>query len=339
MAISRHSPAGSTAGLWAVVLAAGEGTRLHPLTRALYGQDLPKQFAHLDGARSLLQVTLERIAPLVPAERTVVVVARAHHAVARLQLQDYPGIDMVVQPRNLGTGPGLLLPLARILARDRRATVAVFPSDHFVARPERLREVVADAAAAAPRFRLALLGSVPERAESEYGWILPGAPHAAGRAGLRDVIHFVEKPPRHEAARLLAAGGLWNTFVSVGSLAEIWALARTHLKRQARAFEAYAAEVGHPGEKPLLELLYQPMEAADYSRDVLAKADGLAVARLADAGWSDWGSPRRVFEALRGTPAHAHLMNRLAGSSASALAALAGAGVTVPVLRPSLEHV
>ena len=121
--------------LWAVVLAAGEGRRLASLTGALYGQQLPKQFAVLDGEQSLLQATMERIAPLVPARRTAVVVAAEHEVLCRRQLRPRAGAAVLAQPRNLDTGPGILLPLAWLRARDPRATVAIFPSDHFVADP------------------------------------------------------------------------------------------------------------------------------------------------------------------------------------------------------------
>src|SRR6267378_7364006 len=125
---------------WAVVLAAGDGARLRPLTRRLYGEELPKQFAAIEDERSLIQVTLDRLATHFAPERTVVVVGKSHEAVARRQLRGYEGIDVVVQPRNLGTGPGLLLPLARVRARDHGARVAVFPADHYVSRPRQLLE-------------------------------------------------------------------------------------------------------------------------------------------------------------------------------------------------------
>jgi mannose-1-phosphate guanylyltransferase len=96
--------------LWAVVLAAGEGTRLAALTRTLYGTAVPKQFAPLLGERTMLQLTIDRIAPLVPAERTVVVVDQTQESLARAQLEDYPGVLIVLQPGNRGTGPGVLLP-------------------------------------------------------------------------------------------------------------------------------------------------------------------------------------------------------------------------------------
>src|SRR5688572_18497108 len=98
--------------LWAVVLAAGEGTRLAPMTRRLYGEPLPKQFATLVGNRSLLQETVERLSALVPAAHMVVVVPDGYQRLARLQLARWPGLHIVSQPANRGTGPGILLPLA-----------------------------------------------------------------------------------------------------------------------------------------------------------------------------------------------------------------------------------
>ena len=64
--------------LWAVVLAGGEGSRLRALTRYLYGDERPKQYAVLTGSKSLLRQTLERVARLVPPSR-IVVVAQASH--------------------------------------------------------------------------------------------------------------------------------------------------------------------------------------------------------------------------------------------------------------------
>ena len=78
--------------LWAIVLAADEGTRLATLTRALHGCDMPKQFAALWGGRTLLARTLDRTGAIVPRQRTIVVVPGSFKALAQEQLNDYPGI-------------------------------------------------------------------------------------------------------------------------------------------------------------------------------------------------------------------------------------------------------
>jgi mannose-1-phosphate guanylyltransferase len=299
---------------WAVVLAAGDGTRLRPLTRLLYGEDLPKQFAAIEGERSLIQVTLDRLASHFAPERTVVVVGKPYEAIARRQLRDYEGVDVVVQPRNLGTGPGLLLPLARIRTRDRSARVAVFPADHYVSRPKQLLDGVGSALDAAARPGLTLIGVQADRAETEYGWIVPGHRASKNAAAIQVVHRFVEKPDRAIAEKLLRQGALWNTFISIGRVREFWAAAHRHLPRVARLLDLYAERVGQTDEGSLLERLYAKMEPANFSRSVLEKTRGLGVLRVRDSGWSDWGTPSRVFESLRGTPSGERLLMRLENS-------------------------
>ena len=97
--------------LWALVLAGGDGTRLQPLTRLIAGAPIPKQYCRIIGSRSLLEATLARVAPLVPPERMLAIVNRGHMELARPQLATIPGANVLVQPRNLDTGPGILVSL------------------------------------------------------------------------------------------------------------------------------------------------------------------------------------------------------------------------------------
>src|SRR4051794_221467 len=131
---------------WAVVLAAGQGSRMTQVTHALCGRPLPKQFVPLLSERTLLQETMDRIGRQFPPERTVVVVGEGYEDLARVQLREYRGVEVVSQPLDLGTGPGVLLPLSHVLARDPRATVAVFPSDHHFRNVDPLRAAIARAA-------------------------------------------------------------------------------------------------------------------------------------------------------------------------------------------------
>jgi len=304
MSTRRHAPKtlADDPRLWAIVLAAGEGKRLASLTRALYGWELPKQFAVLHGGRSLLQTTMDRVAPLVPPERTVVVVGLAQEGLARLQLAEYPGVEIVPQPRNLDTGPGILLPLTHVLARDPGASVVVLPSDHYVADSRPLLRAVRTAVESSRRVEdvLTLLGVVPDRADTEYGWIVPGPRVDRGTdTRLRGVSRFVEKPPPREARELLRSGALWNTFISVSRASTYWNVAKKHLPVQAALFEKYGLEIGRPGGKALLDTLYAAMEPANFSRAVLEHVENLAVLPVGGTGWSDWGNPERVLQSLK----------------------------------------
>jgi len=288
---------------YVVVLAGGEGTRLAPLTRALYGVELPKQFAVIAGERSLLQQTIERARLLAPLDHIVVVVTAPRDAIAREQLAPYPGVELVVQPRNLDTGPGLLLPLARVLARDRSARVVVLPSDHYVPEPAPLVAALRATARDAARDRVALVGVAPTAPELEYGWIVRGAriPNSAAFA----IDCFAEKPEPAVVERLWRGGALWNTFISTGPARAFWELARAFLPHHARVLESQCGAIEIESK---IDAAYRALPPANFSRDVLARAPALAVVPVAGTGWSDWGSPARVLASLAGTPSHARLV-------------------------------
>lgn len=300
-----------------VILAGGDGRRLAPLTRALYGSDLPKQFAVIAGERSLLETTIERALALTTVDRISVVVTAHHEQLARSQLAMYPGIELVVQPANLDTAPGMLLPLVRILARTWNARVVFLPSDHYVADPAPITHALAEAGCGNAHRRLALVGVAPTGPEVEYGWIVRD-----GRIAKTDafgVRRFHEKPEPPLAEQLWRTGGLWNTFISTGPVDVFWELARRHLPAHALALECYAVSIGGLGEDAALEAAYRTLPAANFSRDVLAHAaDALAVLPVAGTGWSDWGSPARVFASLAGTANHDRLVDRIRGDLALA---------------------
>jgi mannose-1-phosphate guanylyltransferase len=286
--------------LWAVILAAGKGTRLGSVTRALCGRELPKQFVALTTPRTLLQETVERIGPLIPPDRTVVVVSERYAEIARAQLALYPGVEIVVQPLDRGTGPGVMLGVAHVLAREPGADVAVFPSDHHIERPEALLNAVRRGNHLASRVPagISLLGVPAERAASDLGWIVPGERRYPGGIEVRS---FVEKPASEQALQLLQAGALWNTMVLVASGGALWRLCRRHLPSQSRGFERYMRAIDRSRAYRLLCLLYDRMRPADFSRDLMQAAAELAVVPMVDSGWFDCGTPERLVAWLANT--------------------------------------
>jgi len=185
----------ATGRLWALVLAGGDGTRPQALTRVIAGAPIPKQYCRIVGDRSLLETTLARIAPLVPPERTLAIVNHGHLRLARPQLASIPAANVLVQPRNLDTGPGLLVSLLALARRDAAATVAVFPSDHDIRYEVAFRRHVERMAllVAAHPDRIALLGARPERPETGYGYIAVGH-RVVGPGEAFRVVAFHEKP-------------------------------------------------------------------------------------------------------------------------------------------------
>ena len=294
-----------------VILAGGSGKRLVPLTRALYGVDLPKQFAILEGDKSLLQTTIERALALTEASRVSVIVSAAHENHARPQLAPYGDVELIVQPKGLDTGPGIMMPLARVLVRDPDSRMVFLPSDHHVENSEPLTRALRESEQVADR--VALLGVTATAPETEYGWIVPGA-RVPGTPAY-EVSEFVEKPDAVLAEALWHEGGLWNTFITAGPARLFWQLASEYLPEHAAWLEAYGHAVGSAHETRMLERAYHEMTRASFSRDVLQHCDGLAVIPVEGSGWSDWGSPQRVFASLAGTQSHRALVERIHTSS------------------------
>lgn len=283
--------------LWAIVLAGGEGSRLAETTQRMYGSRLPKQFLSFGQARTFLQMTIDRLHGLVPPERVVVVVAACHEALARDQLASYSGIEIVAQPRNVGTGPGVLLPLLHVLARDRQADVAVVPSDHDFRVPAKMRRALSIARRAARAgVDMVLIGARAEFAASDLGWIVP----KRARQGryLASIERFVEKPGPDTAARLYEAGALWNTMLCVARGQALWQLGRQHMPAQVALLEEYAQSFGSGRAGECLRQVYERLTPADFSRDLVAASRGLRVTAMDGAGWSDCGTPERLVAAL-----------------------------------------
>lgn len=282
--------------LWALVLAGGDGRRLRELTERLAGRPIPKQYCRITGDRSMLEATLHRIAPLVPPERTLVIVNRDHLELARPQLAALPPENLLVQPSNRDTGPGLLWSLLALERRAPGALIATLPSDHFIADDAAFRDCLARAAelvAGAPD-EVALLGVRPEEPSPEYGYVVPASRVAApgGMAAFR-VAAFEEKPPRRLARAIVRAGALWNCFVMVFRTTRMLELL-AHVRP-----EEHAAMSAVAGDAGALERYYEHAEPWNFSTGFLTRvARELLVLEADGLGWSDWGTRRAIERSL-----------------------------------------
>lgn len=298
--------------VWVIVLAAGEGSRLHSLTNVGNGGPVPKQFCafvpdkppatRLNGKGgsfracrpiSMLESTLDRAARIAPPERTVAIVATSHRRWWEGGMPTLPHDNIIVQPSNRGTAPGILLPLLHVLMRDVNASVLILPSDHYV----RDEPVMDDAVRGALAFseknpdRLTLLGITPFSPDEGYGWIVPAR---NGEAAGSDVGSFVEKPPREIADRLMRSGALWNSFMMVGAVRTFMGLFEGALPDLLSRFTSVFEE-GMDARR--LQGLYENLPTLDFSRHLLERSvDQLSMHAVPDCGWSDLGTPKRILE-------------------------------------------
>ena len=288
--------------LWAVVLAGGEGTRLRPLTDRICADHRPKQYVPLLEGRSLLQQTLDRVALVVPRSRTAVVTLRSHSRYFSGQFAAAGSPHVLVQPDDRGTAAGILFPAQWVAWRDPGATLAVFPSDHFVLEEAALMEHVGRVAAWVDEHpdRIVLLGAQATEPEVEYGWIEPGRPlDPEGPTRLWEIRRFWEKPTEDLARVCLDAGCLWNTFILVGKAKMFVQAGQEALPEVADRLARMGRFRGTEHEGWAVRQAYALMPSANFSRSILEPAPPcLAVSRLPGITWSDLGSPQRVLQVL-----------------------------------------
>jgi mannose-1-phosphate guanylyltransferase len=197
-----------------VVLAGGEGTRLWPLSRSRR----PKQLLRLSGDRSLIQQTVDRVLPLVPAERILVVTEQSHAADLHAQLPELPAASIVVEPTRRGTAAALLLAGLHLRERAPEASWCSVHADAFITDDDGFRRTLAAALEAAHLSEfLITTGVQPRFASTAYGYIQLG--EALGQVRglpLHRVARFVEKPDQATAETYVASGNyLWNPGVFV----------------------------------------------------------------------------------------------------------------------------
>ena len=289
--------------LWAIVLAGGEGVRLRPLVRRICGDERPKQYVSLVEARSLLQQTIDRLPPLIPPERTMLVTMRSHLAYVGHALADSRRVRVLAQPQDRGTAAAILLGAHWVLARDPRATVIVLPSDHLIVEEALFVEHLTAVARFVQQHRkwMVLLGAQPTEPETEYGWIEPGPRAGWTKAGpLYRVGQFWEKPGPDVASTLFVRGCLWNTFVLVAGAQTLVAASRECVPELHDRLSRLSPFVDTEHESWAIGQAYVLAPRANFSQSVLQRSpETLAASKLPAVTWCDLGSPDRVVKTLR----------------------------------------
>lgn len=288
---------------WAIVLAAGEGSRLKSLTMDGSGTAVPKQFCSLRGGRTLFEEALARAAAVADPPHVCAIVAAQHRHWWSSLSSESETSNIVVQPINRGTAIGILLPLLHIVVRDAEARIVLLPSDHYVTEEHILARSLRRAVEELDTLleEIVLLGIDPDCADPEFGYIVTG--EHCGMAAT-PVERFVEKPDTATARKLIDRGALWNSFIIAARASALLGLFVSREPAIVAGVRSAIQDDGHATDGGrAIARLYERLPSIDFSSHVLQCTDvGLRCVKVDRCGWNDLGTPTRLAATLRGLP-------------------------------------
>ncbi len=282
--------------LYAVIMAGGGGTRLWPLSRRQY----PKQALSLTGERTLFQMTVDRLLPLLPLERIYVVTAEDQVEALALQYPQLPRENFIVEPLGRGTASCIGLAALHLRDLDPEGVMAVLTADHHIEDVDGFCRSLEIANEVATQGYLVTLGITPTSPVTGYGYICLGARLSQTQGfDCYQVEAFTEKPSPEKAREFLDAGHyVWNSGMFV------WRTDRIlqEIGRWMPALDAVLQELTIARERGVyrarLHELWRSLEKETIDYGIMERADRV-VAIPVEIGWSDigvWSSVMDIYE-------------------------------------------
>jgi len=270
----------------ALIMAGGRGERFWPKSR----RNSPKQFLSLtDDGKTMIQLTVERILPLVAMEDIFIVTNRDYKDLVREQLPKLPEENILCEPAGRNTAPCIGLGAAHIEKRYGDAVMYVLPSDHLIKYNSIFLNALSDAAEIAEQGEsLVTLGITPDYPETGYGYIKFDPEKTLGRAFR--VERFVEKPDLETAKNYLAAEQyLWNSGMFIWKVSAILKALEAYLPETCAGLRKIQAAIGTEGEQEVLEREFSALRSESIDYGVMEKAKDIYTLS-GSFGWDDVGS-------------------------------------------------
>jgi mannose-1-phosphate guanylyltransferase len=271
--------------MYALIMAGGTGTRLWPRSRS----ETPKQFLPLLGERTMLQQTVDRIAPIIGPEHVLIVTGQRYIDLVAEQLPDVPRANIIGEPSGKGSAPAIGLGALQIAQTDGEGVMVVLSSDHQIGKPDQFRDALEAAEQVARDGYLVTLGVQPTAPHTGYGYIERSSTLGTfNDFQAYDVARFVEKPDRATAEEYLATGLYsWNAGIFVWRVDAIMEAFSRYMPGLRQELDALAATGAAPGEDAFNHV-WEQIAPITIDYGVMERAQRVAVLPI-EIGWSDVG--------------------------------------------------
>lgn len=283
---------------YGLILAGGRGTRFWPRSRRARA----KQVLSFFGEQSLIQDTVERLAPVLAPENIWILTNEHLRADIVKQLPGVPKRQILAEPAQRNTAPAIGLAAHILQNLDPDSVMGVFPADHIITRPARYVRLLRPAFKAAEQGRIVVLGIQPRWAETGYGYI--EFPKGAQREETipSKVLRFREKPDLPTARKFLQAGHFyWNAGMFFWKTSVLLDALRRYLPKTATLL-ASIPSVNSRHFAASLAKTFPLCENISIDYAVLEKSDDVVGLAADDIGWNDVGSWNAVYELHGGAP-------------------------------------
>ena len=270
----------------ALIMAGGRGERFWPKSR----RSMPKQFLSLtDDGKTMIQLTVERISPLVDMEDIYIATNRDYKHLVMEQLPGIPEKNILCEPVGKNTAPCIGLGAVHMEKKYGDAVMMVLPSDHLIKYNSIFQSTLEDACSVAEQgSNLVTIGITPDVPETGYGYIKFLPDQTLGRAFA--VERFVEKPDLETAKGYLATEQyLWNSGMFVWKVSTILAQIQEFLPDVYEGLERIEAAIGPADEQVILEREFHKFPSVSIDYGVMEKAKNIYILS-GSFGWDDVGS-------------------------------------------------
>lgn len=276
---------------YCVIMCGGIGSRFWPYSRA----DRPKQFIDFFGTgRSLLQMSYDRILPIVPAENIVIVTNALYAPLVKEQLPDLRDDQILLEPARRNTAPCIAWAAYHIAARDPQASMIVTPSDHLITRQQAFQQCVTKGFEFVEQNdALLTLGIEPTRPETGYGYIQIGS---AVDETISKVKTFTEKPNLELAKVFLASGEFfWNSGIFMWKAQTVIDALHRYAPDIATVFDAGQDCFGTDCEMEFIAQEFSGCMSISIDFAIMEKASNVFVERV-NLGWNDLGTWSALYD-------------------------------------------
>ena len=249
----------------------GIGSRFWPFSRESY----PKQFLDFFGVgRSLLQMTVDRFAKVVPMENIYIVTNEIYSDLVKEQLPLLNDRQILLEPTRRNTAPCIAYAAYHIKKRNPDANIVVAPSDHLILKENEFLAAINEGLKFVKNNNaLMTLGIKPSRPETAYGYIQSSDTKIGTFAKVKT---FTEKPNLDLAKVFMDSGEFfWNSGIFLWNVNIIMDAINTFLPEISARFNLGADKFDTADEQEFINAHYPycPNISIDYG--IMEKAENV----------------------------------------------------------------